>query len=80
MGVQPFPVDNSIPEDKETTWAVRRLLKNRLSGPPGMRSEHLHQWLIAATWDDNPDSTNWLKVVSIVQAAFRDGTLAEECT
>ena len=27
-----------------------------------------------------PDATNWLKVVAIVQAAFQDGTLAEELT
>ena len=45
-----------------------------------MRAEHLRQWLIAATRDDAPDATNWLKVVAIVQAAYRDGTLVEECT
>ena len=38
------------------------------------------QWLIAATQYDAPDATNWLEVVAIVQAAYRDGTLAEECT
>ena len=32
------------------------------------------------TRDDTPDATNRLKVVAIVQAAYRDGTLAEECT
>ena len=36
--------------------------------------------MIYANWDDTPDATNWLKVVAIVQAAFHDGTLAEECT
>ena len=45
-----------------------------------MRVEHLCQSLIAETRDDTPDATNWQKVVAIVQAAFRDGTLAEECT
>ena len=30
--------------------------------------------------DDLPDTTNWLKVVSIVQAGFREGNLAKECT
>ena len=44
-----------------------------------MRAERLHQWLIAAMRDDAPDATNWLKVVAIVQAVCRDGTLAEEC-
>ena len=45
-----------------------------------MLAEHLRQWLIAATRDDAPDANNWLKVVAIVQAAYHDGTLAEECT
>ena len=44
-----------------------------------MRAEHLRQWLIAATRDNTPDATNWLMVVAIVQATYRDGTLAEEC-
>ena len=45
-----------------------------------MQEEHLRQWLIAATRDDAPEATNWLKVVAIVQAAYRDGTPVEECT
>ena len=45
-----------------------------------MRAEHLRQWLIATTRDDAPDTTNWLKVVAIMQAAYCDGMLAEECT
>ena len=36
--------------------------------------------MIAAMQDDSPDATNWMNVVAIMQAAFRDGTLAEECT
>ena len=44
-----------------------------------MRAEHLRQWLIAATRDNSSDDTNWLKVVAIVQAAFQDRALAEEC-
>ena len=44
-----------------------------------MRAEYLRQWLISATRDDSPDATNLLKGVDIVQAAFQDGTLAEEC-
>ena len=43
-----------------------------------MQAEHLRQWLIAATQDDATDANNWLKVVAIVQAAYRDGTLAKE--
>ena len=68
MGEPPFPflVDDSIPEDEDITWAVRRLLLNRLGGPSGIQAEHLHQWLIAAMRDDSPDATNWLKVVAMM--------------
>ena len=45
-----------------------------------MQAEHLRQWLIDATRDDAPDATYRLKVVAIVQAAYSDGMLAEECT
>ena len=76
--VQTFPVDDSIPEDKDISWAVRRLRLNRSGGPSGMRAEHPHQWLIDATRYDTPDATNWKKVFDIMQAAFRDGTLADE--
>ena len=72
-----FLVDESILEDEEITWAVRRILLKCPGSPSGMRVEHLRQWLIAATQDDSPDATNCLKVVAIVQEAFCDGILAK---
>ena len=45
-----------------------------------MRVEHLHQWLQKATRDEEPGAINWQKVVAIVQAAFHDGTLANNST
>ena len=45
-----------------------------------MIAKHLHQRLISATQDNLPDATNLQKVVSILQVAFRDGTLGKECT
>ena len=72
-------MDDSIPQDEEIAWAVRRLQLSRSGGPSVIRVEHLRQWIIVATRDDLPDAKNWLKVVAIVQAAFQDGTLAKEC-
>ena len=82
VGVPPFPflVDDSIQDDKDIDWAVRRLFLNSSGNPSGMKLEHHRQWLIAATRDDSPDATNRLKVASIVQAAFQGGTLTKECT
>ena len=79
-GDLPVLVDDGILEDEEIAWTVRRLRLNRSGSLSGMRAEHLCQWLIAATRYDLTDATNCLKVVAIVQAAFCDGTLAEECT
>ena len=62
----PFFVDDSIPEDEEIDWSVRRLCLNCSGGSSGMRSEHLRQWLIDAMQDDSTDATNWLEVVSIM--------------
>ena len=80
MGDLTFLVDDGIPEDKEIAWAVRRICLNCLDGSSGMRAEHLRQWMITATRDNSPGANNWLKVVSIMQAEFHDGMLAEECT
>ena len=80
VGDLSFSADDGILENEYITWAVRRLQLNRSGAPSGMRSEHLRQWLIAAMQDNLPDTTNWMKVFVILEAEFRDGTLAEECT
>ena len=76
--VPPFLLNDSIPENKEITWAVRRLHLNHPGSSPGMRAEYLRQWFIDATQDNIPDSTNWQKVFAIVQAEFRNGVMSEE--
>ena len=80
VGLQPFLVDDFIPEDEEIAWAVRRLCLNSSSVPSVIRAEHLRQWLHEATRDNALDSTNWQKFVYIVQEEFCNGTLAEEST
>ena len=80
MGDLTFLVDDGILEDEYITCPVRRLCLNFSGGTSGMQAEHLRQWLIAETREDSPDTTNWMNVVAIVQAEFRDGMLAEEFT
>ena len=75
--VNPFLVEDPIPEEKEIDWAVHRLRLNRLGGPSGMRVEHLRQWLITAILDDTLDVTNCQKVVAILRSEFCDGILAK---
>ena len=71
---------DGILDDEDITWAVLRLRMNFLGSPSGMREEHIFQWMIAVTQDNSPEATNWLKVVTIAQAQFRDETLGDECT
>ena len=78
VGVHPFLVEESIPDHKEISWAVRMIFLNRFSGLSGMLKEHPRKWLHKAMWDDTLDFTNWKKVVTILQAEFRDGTMDEE--
>ena len=46
--IEPFAVENSIPEEEEIEWAVKRLRNNRAGGPSRMRAEDLKGWLAAA--------------------------------
>ena len=80
MGMTPLPIEESFPKCKEIAWVVRSLCLNRWGGPSGMRAEHLYQWLQEATREEDPETTHWQKVVVIVQAAFRNGTLANDST
>ena len=41
ISIRPFLVDESVPEEDEIEWAVKRLCNNRSRGPSGMRAEHL---------------------------------------
>ena len=58
VGVYPLLMEYSILEDKEISWAVRRLFLNRLGGPSVMQTEQLYQWLHKAMQDGMPDTTN----------------------
>ena len=44
-----------------------------------MRAEHLRTWLSVTSREESPDDTHWQKVAALVQAAFWEGRLAEEC-
>ena len=80
MALIPFPVDDGIPEEVVVAWVVCYLNWNRAGSPSGVRVEQLRSWLHAATRKKWPDSTHWENVVGLIQAAFLEGHLAEECT
>ena len=39
--VEPFEVEDSVPEEGEIEWAVKRLRNNRSGGPSQMWEEHI---------------------------------------
>ena len=46
--IEPFAVEDRVPEEGEIEWAVKRLQNNRAGGPSRMRAEDLKGWLAAA--------------------------------
>ena len=48
MAIEPFEVEDLVPEEEEIEWAVKRLRNNRSGGPSRMRAEHIKGWLTAA--------------------------------
>ena len=77
--LDPFPIDDSVPEDEEVSGAVRQLLLNRAGGPYGMKSEYIWDWLRADTQEDYLDHSKWGIAVGLIKAVFFEGNLAEEC-
>ena len=48
MEIEPFKVEDKVPDEGEIEWAFKRLRNNRSGGPSQMRAEHLKVWLAAA--------------------------------
>ena len=83
-------------EGLKDEWAVKRLKNNRAGGPSRMRAEDLKGWLAATRRgekereaatkdggrrkDGSEGAENWVRVVELIQTAFREGELAEETT
>eukprot|EP00978_Attheya_sp_CCMP212_P028132 scaffold96327_cov32-Attheya_sp.AAC.1 len=74
--VEPVAVSDEIPEMEEIAEAVRKLRNNRAGGPSGIRGEHLKGWLAKAELEGG-DSSNWRKLVELVQLAFETGEIPE---
>ena len=45
-----------------------------------MRVDNLQLWLVAATHEERPETSNWDRVVDIIQVEFREVRIKEECT
>ena len=96
VNIEPFAVEDGVPEEGEIEWAVKLLQNNRAGGPSRMRAEDLKGWLAAARRgekereaavkyrgirkDEREGAENWARVVELIQTEFREGGLAEETT
>ena len=78
--VEPFPVNELVPEEADIKWAMNRLSYNGSGSPYGMQAEHLRRWLAEVQDEENPDATNWMKLVDMVQTEFHGSRLTEEAT
>ena len=85
MEIEPFEVEDGVPDEGEIEWAVKRLRNNRAGGPLRMRADHLKGWLAAARiWekgksadkegggreDKQEGAENWARVVELAQTTF----------
>eukprot|EP00978_Attheya_sp_CCMP212_P036377 scaffold164556_cov31-Attheya_sp.AAC.2 len=61
---------------EEITEAARELCNNRSGGPSGRRGEHLKGWLAKAELKGG-NSSNWHKLVELVQLAFETEEIPE---
>ena len=55
--IQPSLVDDSVPEEGEMQWDVKRLHNNRSRGLSRMRAEHIKRWLTAERKAEKKEST-----------------------
>ena len=46
--IEPFAVEDGVPEEEKIEWAVKRLQNNRAGGPSRMQAEDLKGWILAA--------------------------------
>ena len=76
--IEPFEINDGMPDEEEIAAGVKKLRSNRAGGPTGMRAEHLKEWLSKAKAEENPDPTDWQKVVKLTQTAFGQGELPTE--
>ena len=49
MRIDPFEVEDKVPDEGEIEWAVKRLRNNRSGGASRMRAEHLKVWFAVGT-------------------------------
>ena len=91
VDIEPFAVEDRVPEEGDIEWAVKLLRNNRAWGPSRIRAEDLKGWLAAARRGEKKGETaekegggredtregaeNWARVVELVQTDFRDGDL-----
>jgi hypothetical protein len=76
--VAPFDINYNVPSIEEIEDTVGRIHVRKSPGPTGTRTEHLKEWLAAATREENPDVNHWDKFVELLQHVFRTGQLPQE--
>ena len=79
VSLDPFPVNESVPKEEVVARSVRNLRLNRSGGPSVMQAEHLQYWQRDTMRDELLDPSKWVTVVRLIQPAFCEGRLAEEC-
>ena len=78
--ITPFDVADDVPSEEEIASIVRKFKQGKAPGPSGIRTDHLKDWLKAASWLDEPDPSHWNALVALVQHVFATGEVSTQMT
>ena len=85
INVDPRPIVDSIPPDKEIRDVVRGLKKGRAGGTSKICAENIKSWLRGAVEEEDPELTgregagdNWRLFVKLIQAIWENGEVPRQ--
>jgi len=73
--VNPFPINDGVPDSDEIAAAVRRLKRNKAPGPSGFTTDVAKDWLLEATKAEDPITHRWDLLVELIQTVFETRTI-----
>ena len=62
MEIEPFEIEDVVPEEGKTEWAVKCLHNNHSGGASRMRAEHIKGWLVAGRRSEKGDTADTEKL------------------
>ena len=79
INVEPFDIEDLVPEDTKLRGVATGLGNSRPEGSGGIRAEHIKVWLRGIREDEEDDNEGagdlWRKFVLLIQAIWKHGNI-----